>query len=66
MATSPIRFEKSGMIVLITLKPYQRKYSLKVNDGKEFTFNFPKHEEDYFYNLCVFLSQGSQVTLLPL
>ena len=66
MPLSPCRFDKDGDIILVTLKPFERVFTIQVNGKVTYSFDFPKVDEDLHYNLSIILNTSSKVTLLPL
>ena len=60
-------FQKSGVVLLIKLKPIERVFTIKIDEENQIhSFDFPEFEEDIFYNFCVMLGGMTVLTLLPL
>ena len=62
-----IRFQNDLDILLITLKPFERVFTLKINQqDKIYSFDFPEFQEDIFYNFSVMMDSKTVVSLIPI
>lgn len=60
----PIKFGMKGDILRLCLDPYERKYSIIVNGGKQHGFGFPDFDEDTFHCFQVMFGGNNCLKIL--